>query len=158
MGPDEDTVRYAGVGLRAVAVIVDAVVLFALIWVVGLATGHTTADGVSIEGALALVPFAFWTLYYVGLEATLGATRVGLSLLVVVASLVSLHAPAGGVWPALNGWLRPVVLGAAAARVALVLVERGWRLGPYADSGAAPARPREDGRDAGHPRTGAPAI
>jgi uncharacterized RDD family membrane protein YckC len=80
MPPAGSTVRYAGLGLRAVAVILDTLVLFALIWVVGLATGHTTDDGVSMQGAVTLLPMGLWGLYYVGLEATLGATLGKLAL------------------------------------------------------------------------------
>ena len=65
---------YAGIGLRLVATVIDAVVLFVLIWIVGMATGNQTSDGVSIQGPTAVVPLAIWFLYYVAMEATTGAT------------------------------------------------------------------------------------
>src|ERR1051325_943578 len=65
---------YAGIGLRLVATIVDAVVLFVLIWIIGMATGNQSADGVSMQGPLALVPIAIWFLCYIAMEATSGAT------------------------------------------------------------------------------------
>src|SRR5438046_2282841 len=66
--------RYAGVGLRAVAVIVDVVVLFVILYVVALATGNAGGDGFQMQGAPVFAGFLLWFLYYVGLEATIGAT------------------------------------------------------------------------------------
>ena len=66
---------YVGVGWRAVAAVVDLLVLVVLIWVVGVATGSATDEGgVSLRGPVALLPPLLWLLYYIGLEATVGAT------------------------------------------------------------------------------------
>jgi uncharacterized RDD family membrane protein YckC len=65
---------YVGVGMRAVATIVDLVVLFIIGYVIALATGQTTPGGFSLEGMPALLWFALSIAYYVMLEAQLGGT------------------------------------------------------------------------------------
>jgi uncharacterized RDD family membrane protein YckC len=67
-------VSYVGIGLRLVATIIDTVVMFIVMYVVALATGNTTSDGFSMSGAPAFLGFIVWALYYVGMEATSGAT------------------------------------------------------------------------------------
>jgi len=70
----EPTLRYAGVGLRFVAWIIDLVVLVALGYVIALATGNTTEGGFYLTGPLALLYFAAGFAYYIVLEAMIGAT------------------------------------------------------------------------------------
>ncbi len=65
---------YAGVGMRAVAVIIDAVVLFAVGYLIAIATGQTTGGGFRLEGAPALLWFLVSFAYYIVLEAQLGGT------------------------------------------------------------------------------------
>lgn len=63
-----------GVGRRAVAVIIDSILLFIVAFVIALATGGTTEAGFHIGGA----PFFLWTAlglaYFIVMEATQGAT------------------------------------------------------------------------------------
>jgi uncharacterized RDD family membrane protein YckC len=66
--------QYIGVGRRAVATIIDAVVFFIIGYIIALLTGQTFEVGYEIEGGPALLAFLFWLLYYIVLEATLGAT------------------------------------------------------------------------------------
>src|SRR5256885_6054375 len=65
---------YAGVGLRAVAVIIDFVAMFAIMFVIALATGNTNEGGFELSGTPALLGFLIWFVYYIGMEATSGAT------------------------------------------------------------------------------------
>jgi uncharacterized RDD family membrane protein YckC len=87
---------YAGIGLRAVAAIVDVVVLFVIFWVVALATGGTTEEGFSIQGAPAFLGFLLGFAYYVAAEATMGGT-VG-KLLLGLRVVTTDGSPIG--WPA----------------------------------------------------------
>jgi uncharacterized RDD family membrane protein YckC len=57
-----------------VATIVDSVLLFVIMYVVALATGNTNSEGFEMSGAPAFLGFVLWALYYVGMEATSGAT------------------------------------------------------------------------------------
>jgi len=71
--------QYVSVGRRLVAAFVDGLILFfGLGFAVAALTGRASSgpNGMEfhLEGALALVLFALWFLYYVALEATLGAT------------------------------------------------------------------------------------
>jgi uncharacterized RDD family membrane protein YckC len=74
VGTEEGKVSYAGLGLRAVAAIVDAVILFVVMYVVALASGNTNSDGFQMEGPPVFIGFLLWFIYYVGMEATSGAT------------------------------------------------------------------------------------
>ena len=65
---------YAGLGLRAVAAIVDGIILFVILWVVALVTGNTTDGGFSMQGTPAFLGFILWFVYYVAMEGTSGAT------------------------------------------------------------------------------------
>jgi uncharacterized RDD family membrane protein YckC len=65
---------YVGVGWRAVATIIDLVIVYILGYLVALVLGGTTASGFELQGAPALIWMLLSLLYYVGLEATLGAT------------------------------------------------------------------------------------
>ena len=66
--------EYVGVGLRAVAILIDMVLLFVLGYVIALATGGTTGDGFNLQGG----PFFIWLFvtlgYYIGMEGQFGAT------------------------------------------------------------------------------------
>jgi len=66
--------EHVGVGLRAVATVIDTALLFAGGYLIALATGDTTADGFHLRG----VPFALWLVlaltYYIVMEARSGAT------------------------------------------------------------------------------------
>ena len=66
--------EYVGVGLRAVAVIIDMVILMVIGYVVALFTGGTTSSGFQLTGMPAILTFLIWLIYYVGLEGTKGAT------------------------------------------------------------------------------------
>ena len=63
-----------GVGLRAVAAIVDTVLLGAMGYLIANVSGGTTADGFDLKGG----PFFLWVIlaiaYYIVMEATVGAT------------------------------------------------------------------------------------
>jgi uncharacterized RDD family membrane protein YckC len=63
-----------GVGLRAVATIIDTALLLVVGYVLALFTGNTTATGFNLSGG----PFFFWLLiaigYYTVLEARSGQT------------------------------------------------------------------------------------
>jgi uncharacterized RDD family membrane protein YckC len=63
-----------GVGLRAVATIIDSALLLVVGYVLALFTGNTTATGFNLSGG----PFFFWLLiaigYYTVLEARSGQT------------------------------------------------------------------------------------
>lgn len=63
-----------GVGRRAVAVIIDSILLFIVGYAIAAMTGGTTSAGFHIEG----VPFFIWLVlslgYYIVMEATSGAT------------------------------------------------------------------------------------
>ena len=65
---------YAGVGLRFVAAVVDWIVLFAIMWVLALATGSTSESGFDMQGAPVFLGFLLWFVYFVAAEATFGAT------------------------------------------------------------------------------------
>jgi uncharacterized RDD family membrane protein YckC len=66
--------HYVGVGRRAVATIVDTAMLFVLGYVVAAVTGGLTSTGFEVQGGPALLVFGLWLLYYIALEATIGAT------------------------------------------------------------------------------------
>lgn len=66
--------EYVGVGRRAVAIIIDAFVYFILAWIIASATGGTTSTGFELNGGPAFLSFILFLAYYVGLEATRGAT------------------------------------------------------------------------------------
>jgi uncharacterized RDD family membrane protein YckC len=66
--------NYTKVGLRAVATIIDIIILFVIGYVIALFTGGTTGAGFQLTGLPALLWFIVCFGYYVVLEATLGAT------------------------------------------------------------------------------------
>ncbi len=66
--------EYVGVGKRAVAIIIDAIVLFVVGYVMAMVTGETTTGGFNLQGGSAFVFFGLGFAYYVVLEAMLGGT------------------------------------------------------------------------------------
>jgi uncharacterized RDD family membrane protein YckC len=71
---------YIGVGRRFAASIIDGIVLMVIMYVIAAATGGTTSDGFSLQGAPVFIGLGIWVLYYIGLEATTGATLGKLAL------------------------------------------------------------------------------
>jgi uncharacterized RDD family membrane protein YckC len=73
-----------GVGRRAVAIIIDAVLLFIVGYLIALATGGTTGEGYTLNGGPAFVFFAIAIAYYIVMEkmwgATLGKKAMGLKV------------------------------------------------------------------------------
>ena len=63
-----------GVGKRAVAVIIDTVIMFAIAYGVAMFTGNTTEEGFSMNGAPAFALFFIGIAYFVVMEATMGGT------------------------------------------------------------------------------------
>jgi len=63
-----------GVFKRAVAVIIDAIILFIIFYAVAIATGGTNVASYSMMSASSLISFAIAFGYFVVLEATKGAT------------------------------------------------------------------------------------
>jgi uncharacterized RDD family membrane protein YckC len=66
--------EYIGVGLRAVAAIIDTALLFIVGYLIALATGGVSEEGFLLQG----VPFFIWLVvalaYYTVMEAQSGAT------------------------------------------------------------------------------------
>ncbi len=87
--------RNVGVGLRAVAAIVDGVILFALGYGLALVTGGTKDGGFELTGG----PFFIWLVvaigYYVVLEArngdTVGKKLVGLQVVKLDGSAITMR-------------------------------------------------------------------
>ncbi len=81
--------EYAGIGLRAVAIIIDAVVLFAIGYVIAMLSGGTTAGGFNLHGGPAFLWFGVVFAYYIVMEAlwggTLGKRVLGLRVLMLEA-------------------------------------------------------------------------
>ncbi|MFH1092261.1 MAG: RDD family protein [Pseudomonadota bacterium] len=79
--------NYVGVGLRFVAVIIDTIIFFILSYIVALFTGGTTGAGFQLSGVPALLSFIIFFLYYIILEALVGATvgKLALGMRVVTA-------------------------------------------------------------------------
>ena len=63
-----------GVGLRAIAVIIDTVLLMFLGYLIAKMTGQTTGDGFNLQGGSAFFWFLIAMAYYVIMEATSGGT------------------------------------------------------------------------------------
>ena len=63
-----------GVGLRAVAVIIDFILLLVAGYVIALATGGTTGMGFQLTGLPMFLWLAIGIAYYIVLEAQFGAT------------------------------------------------------------------------------------
>jgi uncharacterized RDD family membrane protein YckC len=63
-----------GVGRRAVAIIIDTILLMIVGYVIALFTGGTTGAGFNLQGAPALLLVLIALAYYVVMEKTSGAT------------------------------------------------------------------------------------
>ena len=63
-----------GVGRRAAAIIVDAILLMIVGWVIGMGAGQTSEAGLNLVGGPALVWFLICFAYYVVMEALWGGT------------------------------------------------------------------------------------
>ena len=63
-----------GVGLRAVAVIIDTILLFVVAYAIALATGGVTGTGFQLTGGPMFIWLAIAMAYYIVLEAQFGAT------------------------------------------------------------------------------------
>ena len=76
--------NYAGLGLRAVAVIIDTLLLFVVAYAIAMLTGGTTAAGFNLQGGPAFLWFGVAFAYYVVLEVqcgwTLGKRVLGLKV------------------------------------------------------------------------------
>jgi uncharacterized RDD family membrane protein YckC len=66
--------NYAGVGIRAVEGMIDLAVMFVILWIVARFFGQTTETGFDLFGVPAFVGFAIVLVYFVVMEATLGAS------------------------------------------------------------------------------------
>lgn len=63
-----------GVGRRAVAVIIDSILLAIVGYLIASVTGGTTSDGFNLSGGPALLLFIIAMAYYAVMEKTSGAT------------------------------------------------------------------------------------
>ncbi len=76
--PAQAQVQYVGVGRRFVAVLVDSILLGIVFGVIGALFGQFQASGgsvsVSLTGVPAVLTFVIFFLYFIVLEAALGAT------------------------------------------------------------------------------------
>lgn len=70
----EGSLQYAGVLLRCLGGIFDAIVLFILGFFIALLTGQTTGDGFELYGFSAFVWWMIGFVYYAAFECKLGAT------------------------------------------------------------------------------------
>jgi len=75
-----------GVGLRAVATLIDLILLCIVGYVIAAMTGSTSADGFNLAGAPALIFFLIALAYYTVFEVLSGATpgKMALRLRVVM--------------------------------------------------------------------------
>jgi uncharacterized RDD family membrane protein YckC len=69
-----------GVGRRAVAIIIDMIVLCIIGWVLALGMGGSTSTGFNLSGAPALIWFLIALAYYVVMEVQMGGTLGKLAL------------------------------------------------------------------------------
>jgi len=69
-----------GVGRRAVAIIIDMIVLCIIGWVLALGMGGTSSTGFDLSGAPALIWFLIALAYYVVMEVQMGGTLGKLAL------------------------------------------------------------------------------
>lgn len=70
-----ETLDYAGVFKRAVALVIDGTItFFGFGYAVAASTGGTTDGGFQLDGGPAFLLFALVALYWIVLEATIGAT------------------------------------------------------------------------------------
>lgn len=66
--------RYAGVGLRAAATVVDTAILLAVFYLIAAAAGQTTEGGFELEGAPFFAAVVIFFAYYIVFEALYRAT------------------------------------------------------------------------------------
>jgi uncharacterized RDD family membrane protein YckC len=66
--------EHVGVGLRAVAAIIDLILLLVLCYIIAMVSGGTTEDGFQLEGLPAFLAFVVAMAYYVVLEGQFGWT------------------------------------------------------------------------------------
>src|SRR6266511_4376982 len=66
--------QYVSVGLRLVALIIDAIIMIIISYVIALLTGGTSQGGFSLEGVPAALSWLINFAYYIGLEVTQGGT------------------------------------------------------------------------------------
>lgn len=66
--------EYRGIGIRAVAVIIDLVIWGIIGYVIALSMGSTTGAGFELEGAPAFLWYLLFFAYYIILEAQYGQT------------------------------------------------------------------------------------
>jgi uncharacterized RDD family membrane protein YckC len=69
-----------GVGRRAVAIIIDMIVLCIIGWVLALGMGGSSSTGFNLSGAPALIWFLIALAYYVVMEVQMGGTLGKLAL------------------------------------------------------------------------------
>jgi uncharacterized RDD family membrane protein YckC len=69
-----------GVGKRAVAIIIDMIVLCIVGWVIGMGMGGAASTGFNLAGAPALIWFLIALAYYVVMEVQMGGTLGKLAL------------------------------------------------------------------------------
>ena len=69
-----------GVGRRAVAIIIDMIVLGIIGWALGMAMGGATSTGFNLSGAPALIWFLIAMAYYVVMEVQMGGSLGKLAL------------------------------------------------------------------------------
>ena len=69
-----NTETTSGIGIRAVAVIIDFVVWILIGYVIALGTGSTTGAGFDLQGLPALIWFLSFWVYYIVLEVEYGQT------------------------------------------------------------------------------------
>ncbi len=66
--------EYVGVGLRAVATIIDTVLLMVVGYIIAMGTGGATTEGFNLVGAPAFLWFLIAFGYYIFMEGQFGAT------------------------------------------------------------------------------------
>jgi len=72
--PREAAMQGVGVGRRAVAIIIDMIVLGIIGWALGMAMGGATSTGFNLSGAPAFIWFLIALAYYVVMEVQMGGT------------------------------------------------------------------------------------
>src|SRR5258706_1908859 len=78
--PGRSTMQGVGVGRRAVAIIIDMIVLGIVGWVLALGMGGASSEGFNLSGAPALIWFLIAMAYYVVMEVQMGGTLGKLAL------------------------------------------------------------------------------
>lgn len=68
------SIRYAGVGLRLVALIIDVIIIGIINWLIAVATGSTTSSGFELTGIPALISIVIGIAYWLCFEVLAGGT------------------------------------------------------------------------------------